>query len=209
MSNPKKRVYNSENRDAQAAQTRSRVLVGAQELFKTHGFDGVTIDMLAKAAAVSAPTIYSLFQSKRGVLLALLSNAYPVEQFDALVTAMRQEKSVKARLAISAKIARQINDAIRAQLEIFVSASGLAPEFKKLEKEKERLRYIKQEETILRMAKENTLSKKLSIESARSVLWAFTGRDMYRMFVIEQQWSSDEYEKWLAETLVKLLTDGC
>jgi hypothetical protein len=28
---------------------------------------------------------------------------------------------------------------------------------------------------------------------------------MYRMFVVEQGWSSDEYEKWLAQWLIHSL----
>jgi hypothetical protein len=31
------------------------------------------------------------------------------------------------------------------------------------------------------------------------------GRDMYRMFVIEQGWTSDEYETWRAQLLMKTL----
>jgi len=34
---------------------------------------------------------------------------------------------------------------------------------------------------------------------------AYTGRDVYRMLVLERGWSSDEYESWLAATLIKAL----
>ena len=44
-----------------------------------------------------------------------------------------------------------------------------------------------------------------SIKKARDILWAFTGRDMYRMLVMEQGWTSDEYEKWLAQLLATTL----
>lgn len=47
----------------------------------------------------------------------------------------------------------------------------------------------------------------MSLSKARDISWAFTGRDLYRMLVIEQGWSSDEYEKWLEELLVKVLID--
>jgi hypothetical protein len=35
----------------------------------------------------------------------------------------------------------------------------------------------------------------------------YTGRDVYRMLVLERGWSSDEYEGWLAETLIKALME--
>ena len=72
MSSGKKRIYHSETRQAQAVQTKRRILASAKYLFQSKGFEGLTIEELAQAAEVSAPTIYGLFQSKRGVLRALM-----------------------------------------------------------------------------------------------------------------------------------------
>src|SRR4051812_26672235 len=118
MSNSKKRAYNSEARDAQAQHTRSRILDSAKELFQTDGFEGVTIEKLAKHANVSAPTIYALFKSKRGILRVLMDEALPKVQFEALVAESRQEKSATKRLLIAAKIARHLYDAERTQMGI-------------------------------------------------------------------------------------------
>ncbi len=205
MSKRKKRTYNSETRIAQAAQRRERILLSAKRLFQTEGFEMVTIEKLAQVSEVSAQTIYALFQSKRGVLRALMDEALPTNQFEALVESSKQEKSPKKRLLISAKIARQIYDAEKTQMNIFQSASVLAPEFKELEKEREQRRYQRQEETIKTMAKEKSLKKGLKLSGARDILWAFTGRDMYRMFVIERGWTSEKYEKWLSQLLINSL----
>jgi AcrR family transcriptional regulator len=203
MSTRKKRTYTSETRKSQAAQTRRRILEAAKSLFQSKGFEGVTIEEMAQAAEVSAPTIYGLFQSKRGVLRALMDEALPA--FEALVKEAMQEKSPQKHLALSAKIARHMYDAERAQIAIFQGASILAPEFKELEKEREQRRYNRQEKSIKMIANAEVLLKGLTLSKARDILWAFTGRDMYRMFVIEQGWTSDEYEKWLAQVLVKML----
>ena len=208
MSKIKKRPYRSVARNAQAAQTRGRILAAAKNLFESEGFECVTIEKIAQAADVSIPTIYSLFQSKRGVLRALMDEALPKDQFDALVERSKQAKSPKVRLRFSAKIARQMYDAERAQMDIFRGASVLSPEFKELEKEREKRRYDRQKETIKAMAKENSLAKGVSVNRARDILWAFTGRDLYRMFVIEQRWTSGEYEKWLAQLLANTLIIG-
>lgn len=205
MSEIKKRAYNSMTRNAQAAQTRTRILASAKNLFELEGFEHVTIEKIAQAANVSIPTIYSLFQSKRGVLRALMDEAFPTDHFNALVEKSIEEKSPKERLFISAKIAREMYDAERTQMNIFRGAAVLSPEFKELEKEREMRRYSRQEVTIKAMVKEKSLAKGLSASKARDILWAFTGRDMYRMFVIEQGWTSDAYEKWLAQLLVNTL----
>jgi AcrR family transcriptional regulator len=205
MSNNKKRVYVSVARQAQAAQTRERILASAKKLFQLEGFEDVTIEKIAESSKVSAPTVYSLFQSKRGILRALMDEALPTDQRKALVKKTKFETSPKKRLAIAAKIARQMYDAERAQLDIFRGASVLAPEFKELEKEREQRRHKRLKEAIKTMTKEKSLTKGLLPSKAHDILWAFTGRDMYRMFVIERGWSSDEYEKWLAQLLVKAL----
>jgi len=203
MGQEKKRTYISETRDAQASQTRTHILEAAKKLFQTEGFDRVTINNLAKAAEVSMPTIYALFKSKRGVLQALIDDALPPEQFAALVDDSMQEKSPKKRLSITAKLARQIYDAEKELMDILRGASVVAPEFKELEQERERRRYERQGEYVKKMIKEKVLAKGLTLKKARDILWTLTGRDMYRMLVIEREWTSDEYEKWLTQILVK------
>lgn len=205
MSEMKKRPYKSASRNIKAAQTRDRILISAKNLFETEGFECVTIEKIAQTAEISVPTIYSLFQSKRGLLRTLMDEVLPIDQFNALVKESIQERSPKLRLCISAKIARRMYDAERAQMDIFRGAAILAPEFKELEKEKEIRRYTRQEVTIKAMVKEKSLSKVLTPNRARDILWAFTGRDLYRMFVVEQEWTSDEYEKWLAQFLISTL----
>ena len=204
MSSSQKRIYNSESRLVQAALTRSRILIAAKKLFQVKGFELVTIEQLAEAADVSAPTIYGLFKSKRGVLRALMDEALPNEQRQALVEASMQNSAVEG-FSIAAKIARQMYDAEHVQMELLRGAAMLAPEFKKLEKEREERRYKRLEASVKKRAKENALLKGLTLKKAHDILWAFTGRDMYRMFVIERGWTSDEYEQWLAQLLIKSL----
>ncbi|HXF28254.1 MAG TPA: TetR/AcrR family transcriptional regulator [Chlamydiales bacterium] len=203
MSNRKKRSYISESRKRLADNTRRRIFQSAKKLFKKKGFEFVTIEELARAAKVSVPTVYALFQSKRGILRALMDEAFPTDQFEVLVEQGKEEKSAKKRLAITASIVRHMYDAERELMDLFRGASMLAPEFKELEKEREMRRYKRQEETVKALKAKKSLIKGMSVTKARDIVWAFTGRDMYRLFVIERGWSSKEYEQWLAQLLVK------
>lgn len=201
----KKRTYISESRDARAAETRSQILKAAKQLFQGKGFDRVTIDMLAKAAGVSMPTIYAVFRSKRGVLQSLIDDALPADQFTELVDGSMNEQSPNKRLNITAKLSRQIYDAERGLMDILRGASVVGPEFKELEQEREQRRYERQGEYVKKLMRDKALIKGLTIRKARDILWSLTGRDMYRMLVIERAWSSDEYEKWLGKVLVASL----
>lgn len=201
----KKRIYSSETRDAQASQTRSQILKAAKKLFQTQGFDRVTISMLARAADVSMPTIYSVFKSKRGVLQSLIDDALPAEQFTDLVDGSMNEQSPRKRLSITAKLSRQIYDAERELMDLLRGASVVAPEFKDLEQEREQRRYERQGEYVKKLMRDKALAKGLTFQKARDILWSLTGRDMYRMLVIERKWSANEYEKWLGQILVESL----
>jgi AcrR family transcriptional regulator len=208
MAREKKRSYNSETRDGQAAQTRSHILKAAKKLFQTEGFDRVTINKIAKTAEVSMPTIYAIFKSKRGVLQSVIDEALPPKQLSALVDNSMQEKSPKKRLSITAKLTCQMYDAERGLIDILRGASVVSPEFKELEQEREEKRYERQGDYVKIFMKEKSLAKGLTLQKARDILWALTGRDMYRMFVVEREWTPVEYEQWLAQILVKSLLDA-
>lgn len=205
MSISKKRSYNSESRQTQSQKTKNRILASAKMLFESKGFEKVTIEEIAKEAYVSAPSIYSIFQSKRGVLLGLMDEALSPEQFEALVERVKKEKCPRKRLEITATISRQLYDAEKTQLSLLRGASILDPVFKGLEIERERRRYQRQKETVETMANEKVFAGSLTVSKVRDILWTFTGRDLYRMLVIERGWSSDEYEKWLADLLIQVL----
>lgn len=201
----KKRIYISKTRDAKSSQTRSQILKAAKQLFQDKGFDRVTINMLAKASRVSMPTIYAVFKSKRGVLQSLIDDALPIEQFTDLVDGSMNEQSPRKRLNITAKLSRQIYDAERGLMDILRGASVVAPEFKELEQEREQRRYERQGEYVKKLMQDKALAKELTLQKARDILWSLTGRDIYRMLVIERAWSSDEYEKWLGKVIVESL----
>lgn len=202
-----KRVYNSEKRQAKAQKTKDRILVCAKELFESKGFQEVTIEEIAKNAEVSVPTIYGLYQSKIGVLKALIDVALPSQQYESLVHQLEMETSIVKRLALTAALSRQLYDAEKEQFGVFRDLSILNPELKKMEVEREQRRYKRQDASFKRFKDKKSLGG-LNASKTRDLLWAFTGRDLYRMLVMERGWSSDEYETWLAQMLVQLATES-
>jgi hypothetical protein len=135
-----------------------------------------------------------------------MDEALPKQEYQTLMAQVHGVTSAAELFKISAKIAREMYDAERAVMDAFHSAAVLAPEFKELENKREKRRYERQRETLEWAFQTNQLAPTLSLERARDILWACTGRDFYRLFVVEQQWPSAEYEQWLAELLIKMLT---
>ena len=49
------------------------------------------------------------------------------------------------------------------------------------------------------------LRKSHTAKEALDILWAMTGADHYRLFVVDRKWSAARYEVWLENTLERLL----
>ncbi|WP_136441908.1 TetR/AcrR family transcriptional regulator [Pacificoceanicola onchidii] len=63
-----------------------QVLAGAQEIFLRDGFEGASVDEIAKAAGVSKATLYSYFPDKRLLFLEVTSAQCCKQADEALVT---------------------------------------------------------------------------------------------------------------------------
>lgn len=200
-----KRAYQSENRKIQAEKTKLNIMSAAKSLFKKYDFNSVTINMLAEEACVSAPTIFALYKSKAGVLKAIVDTAYSQSLFEELVKKAKNAETIEERIRMTAHMATQIYEAERELILSLQGVSGLTQELKALEKEQEERRYKRQEDIVGIMFKQGELNPRLSLQKARDILWAFTGRDLFRMLVIERNWTTKEYEAWLTETLATQL----
>ena len=62
-------------RERQKANRRERILEIAKARFQTDGYAPTTIELIAKDADISAVTVYNYFDSKAGLLLALVSES--------------------------------------------------------------------------------------------------------------------------------------
>src|SRR4051812_32429228 len=62
-------------RQDQAAQTRQRIIDGAERVFAESGFAGARIEDIAAAANVAPPTVYKVFTNKRSLLAEVVARA--------------------------------------------------------------------------------------------------------------------------------------
>jgi AcrR family transcriptional regulator len=205
LSEKKQRAYKSVTRERQAAETRRRIIGAADRLLRTKGFSGMTIEAVAKRAQVSVPTVYAVFQSKTGILTALLDQSMFGPDYHDVVRYARSATDVETRLRRAAAIARQIRSVQSAAFELMRGAGVVAPELSILEQQRERLRYNKEESVITFLRRSGKLRTGLSYQAARDIFWMLTGGDVYRMLVRERGWSPQQYQDWLADTLVNLL----
>ena len=203
-----RRRYDARLRSERASGTRQRILDAAKELFTAHGLDKVTITDIASAAGVSAPTLYALFQSKTGILKAVVERSFFGARYAEIARQAEKARDPKEILRITASISRTILDTEREEIGLMRGVSALSPELKAIETEMENVRFKLQEERARLLVKSVPAARRLGLARVRDILWMYTGRDVYRMLVLERGWSSNEYESWLAKSLIKSLMES-
>src|SRR5213078_4023632 len=109
----------------------------------------MTIEAIAKRAQVSVPTVYAVLKSKTGILTALLDQSMFGPDYDDIIRYARSTTDPETRLRRAAAVARQIRSAQSAAFELMRGAGVVAPELAKLEQQRERLRYEKEENMII------------------------------------------------------------
>ena len=199
------RSYYSLVRQRQADETRARIATAARDLILTKGYEAATIGAMARAAGVATPTVYAVFGSKRRILTELIDRAAFGPAYQDLVGQVMELPDPTARLRLAARIARQIYDAERSEIDLLRQAGVVIPELAAIEQERECGRYDAQAPTIAHLVQSGQLRLELNEKEARDLLWTLTGRDIYRMLVVERKWSSSRYEAWLSEAIVGAL----
>ena len=205
MAKVTKRVYKSLVRMRQADDTRCRIVEATWRLLHSEGYAGMTIEAIARRAEVSPQSVYAIFKSKTGILTELLDRSAFGPDYDDAVKQALSARDPETRLRLAARIPRQIHDAQSATFDLLRGAGVVAPQLARLEQQREGLRYERQERMIISLRNAGRLRPDMGYRAARDIFWMLTGRDVYRMLVRERGWSSQKYQDWLADTLVRLL----
>jgi AcrR family transcriptional regulator len=201
----KKRPYQSPVRQRQADDTRARIAAAARKLLEEHGYAGMTMPAIAKKAGVAVATVYAVFGSKTGILSEILDAARFDESYQNLVREAMHTSDPRERLRFPARIARRIYESEHSVLDLLRGAGTVAPTLARSEAERECTRYDAQAGMIQFLVRSRTLRPGLDPQHARDILWSLTSRDLYRLLVRERGWTAQQYEDWLADTLVEAL----
>jgi hypothetical protein len=90
-------------------------------------------------------------------------------------------------------------------IEIARGAGSTDEDLSALWREGEERRLRGQRPLMAAWSRSGALRNGLSAAEALDILWAMTGPDHYRLFVVERKWSAERYQAWLGEMLQQLL----
>jgi TetR/AcrR family transcriptional regulator, regulator of autoinduction and epiphytic fitness len=209
--NPPKRKYDSTRRKEQARQTRLLIAEAARGLFPERGYAGATIDEIAQQAGVAPETVYSIFGSKRKILAFLLDisvggDDQPIRILDRPEPqAVMRDTDQKRQMAAFSKGITEIMSRAAPVFEVMRSASKTEPEIAELLQNmlKERLQNMTR--FAHSVSANGSFRDGLNDKRAGEMIWAVTSPELFQLLTVDLGWSAEQYERWLAESLARLL----
>ncbi|TDU88216.1 TetR family transcriptional regulator [Kribbella voronezhensis] len=206
-----KRTYDATNRQQRARERRRAVVAAAQELFEREGFRATTIAAVARAAGVSAESIYKGFGTKAALAKAVFDfvvagDDEPVPMAERPeVQAVRAEPDPRRKLALYAEgLARRQHRSAKVQLLIRDGRhvdDTLEGVWQKLLAE--RLHGM----TLLAADLHATgrLRPGLDADEVRDLLWTYISVELYELLVLNRGWPLRRYTTWLTNALAAAL----
>ena len=206
-----RRPYDSPRRREQAARTRAEIVDAALALFVERGYVATTIVAIAERARVSPESVYAVFKTKRALLsssldVSIVGDADPVPLLErGWVQDLRQEADPRRRMRILARNGRGILERVSPIYEVLREASSADPEVASLTRRYEQQRFEGQRALLRIVAPRGTLRPGLSVAAAADTLYAVGSPESYRLLVRDRGWSPARFERWYADTLIRLL----
>jgi AcrR family transcriptional regulator len=206
------KTYNSPLRDEQARRTRERILDAARATFRQQGYGATTLADIARTAGVAEPTVRATFKTKPNLVEHLLRLAIrgsddelqlqQREAFQHMLAASDADTLLDRLAALSESVHRRSWDV----MEIVRGAATSDPAIAELYEQRRRARHNNQKTVAKRLQELGALRNGTNIESAADLLWLYTAPEIYRMLVIERNWSAKRYRNWCRSATAGILT---
>ncbi len=207
----KKRRYDMANRSGQAAETQRRIIDAAARLFLRDGYAATSMNAIAAEAGVAAQTVYASMRTKPDILRAVIQVTVRGEEDQVPLAEssrwqeMEQASDPRAKLAMFARLHREICDREAAIFAVLETAGAVEPELGPLLREKEEFRYEDQARVARSLHERGQLRTGLRLRKASDIIWALASERVYLALVEERGWGVEEYEAWLTDQLAAAL----
>jgi AcrR family transcriptional regulator len=190
--------YHSPLRQRQAAATRDAIVAAAVTLFTEQGWAATTLPMVAAEAGTAVDTIYSVFGSKSGLLLAAIDVATPGDD-NPLPMADRPEL---AEFGVGTMIER-LRMGVGFALDVYERSVGILRALLEAAASDEPARarlelYDEQRREVLVVSLQAILGRPAP-DVLVDGLWALVSPEVFTMLTDRRGWTREEAENWFVE----------
>lgn len=211
MTRSGKRAYSSPLRADAARRTRAAVVAAATELFVEQGYEGTTLEDVARTAGVARPTVTATFGSKSRLLSEVLDHALagddepvPVRDrpwFQPVWQATTAEEVLAAYAKVCVTIARRAAPVVEALHQAVDSHPDIAALWDRWLAGRRAGAAMVVERDVVRRRLRDGLAERTAVD----VLWTLNDPDTYLLLVGRRGWAEGRFERWLADTMQLLL----
>lgn len=204
-----KRSYDASGRRDRARQSRGRILVAAEELFKTEGYLRTTIAEIAHRAEVSVDTIYKTYGGKPGLVRAIVEVALlgegpvPAEKrSDAL---QAEEPDPRRIIEGWARFVTEISPRGSPVIMLARAAASANAELGELLDELDNSRLRRMTLNAQRFSDAGHLRPGMTVAEAADVMWTYSSAELYELLVLRRGMSLPRYGSFVAEAMIAAL----
>jgi AcrR family transcriptional regulator len=207
----KRRSYDARGRRAAAARQQAAVLDAAWRRFADDGFEGTTVAVIARDAAVSTATIYKVFGGKPGLVRALVTRALRGDPGAARAAEDRSDAAalgatdaltlVHAWGELVAEVSPRVSPILLLLRDVAAHDGAAAELFDELEAD--RLRRMAGNARVLQQL--GGLRDGVSPVQARDIMWTYTAPDLFDVLVRRRRWSVRRYARFVTDALTDAL----
>jgi AcrR family transcriptional regulator len=209
MAVKRKRGYDSAQRLARAAETRTAVLDAAERLFLSRGYAATTVASIAGAARVSVETIYKAFNGKPGLVRAIrkrgLAGRGPVHaerRSDSMRMAEENPRQIIANWGVlAAEVAPRVSPILLLVRDAAVTDAEMAT--LRGEMDDDRRRRMTRNARHLQSA--GHLRPGMPLREAVDILWTYSSPELYELLVRRRGWSASRYGRFIADAMTAAL----
>jgi TetR/AcrR family transcriptional regulator, regulator of autoinduction and epiphytic fitness len=205
------RSYRSPRREAQARQTRARIVAVAARRFLAHGYSGTTMRAVAADAGVALPTVELAFGTKARLLKAVIDVATAGDDEHVAMLdrpwAARSE-SVADPAEFIAAFAQQLTASAgraaglaAAALEGARADGDIAAVAAQLMSQRQAMAAWLVDGILLRSALRDGVSRSGAIDT----VWTLMDPVIFCRFTEDRRWTSARFERWFTDTIAQLL----
>lgn len=206
-----RRKYQSRLRQQQAADTRGAIVAAARQLFVANGWQGTTIAAVARAAGVSAESVYAVFGSKSALLLGVVQSA--VRRGDPATPLVEQEgpravAAARDQAEMLGLFARDIAQVLLAVADIVAVLRVAAQADPEVAKVYDAIHAGRRENLALvarALAGKGPLRDEMSEAAALAQIWRLASPELFLMLTRIEGLTTEQYAAWLEHTLGQLL----
>lgn len=192
-------------RERQAEFTRNEILVAARRLFAERGFTGTSVRDIARAAGVSAQTVYDSIGSKQAVVARLNDLIDSEAGIGAIVGAVAASGDPQRVAGLSARITRSMLENCEDIIRALVTGAAAQPEIQVVLDEGHR-RHVEGARTVVGMLQKMRALAPTAEPAAMSETLAAVTDFRFALLLRESYgWSLDRVEEWMTAASHDLL----